>query len=877
MSKFASNILSLFVAMTTNATTFKLRLLSFKLFCFLVFVVVFCCVFASSSAQTTRETRTNGVPSAENLVVILNGNRRKDCAGIDARARRIRTALRENTKTSEERSRASVVTILFAADDRNDRCELLKRRVLASEEEEERKNEERRREREKTKKTKNTIQTTIQTTTEEQMMISFEYATLPRREDENKPPIGGPRTRALSVRVSQWIRERRERRRRGEGEGEEEKEEEVYAFVEDDSEALMYFAAIAKETRGGATESLFDDVSFATITGVGFGGNNHSADAGAAAGAANGDDDVKEEDDNSSESSTSSEKMLDDMEAQWMRMESRKRAETIEVTSFERRLREIREKRRNSATEIRMAREMGSSFADESLVGVVMTHKNRPEYCEKAVEALLQQTHRKVEIVIVDDGSEEAHVKRLEQFVHSRKKDDTLKSVKIVKIAKPGKYLGEARNFGCSKLSEKTEYVLFSDDDNLAETNEIETMLRVLVHTKADVVTASNEFFVTAANGTNVVVGSYHPLGNALFPGIFENVFGDANALWRKSAFTSLEGFAKDTSYSLQDWEILAKASSSGLKLITVPAPALYKYRTHAKSMSKQKEADASSSNPYEDMQFTGPLRGFAPLGEELVQLATFSKTMRKEYEAMEKTVRTLRKEDGGGGADAALGKVALKVLCKTLTYGSTTETEYVADGTFDAAPLSSQDNWHVHGEGGFKPVDGAILVPGNEEMLTEDAAGSTLVSGAWQRIEVNQLEAEPLVLSGWAKVIIDASKDDDVELLDTFEKSADFSLHADVEFSDGTKKYGVSANFPESSEWSRSIAVIDEEKRIASITLVCMRRWRPRAALFDDISLQPLNSRAVACDLAGVAEEDDTTSEKQTRRTRRRISKVEL
>ena len=206
------NILSLSVAMTTTNTTFKLRLLSFKLFCFLV--VVFCCVFASLSSFSSAQTTTNGVPSAENLVVILNGNRRKDCAGIDARARRVRTALRENTKTSEERRRAVVVTILFAADDRNDRCELLKRRVVLSEEEE-RKNEEQWREREKTKKTKNTIQTTIQTTTGEKMMISFEYATLPRREDENKPPIGGPRTRALSVRVSQWISERRERSRRG--------------------------------------------------------------------------------------------------------------------------------------------------------------------------------------------------------------------------------------------------------------------------------------------------------------------------------------------------------------------------------------------------------------------------------------------------------------------------------------------------------------------------------------------------------------------------------------------------------------------------------------------------------------------------------------
>jgi len=791
--------------------------------------------FASAKTRTKEEEEQQQQQQQQRLVVVLDGNRAENCA-IERRARAVEEALllerwpargEEETTTTEKKKKKKKkkkIVLLLAADDRNDRCELLKRRL-----------------------------------DEEKERDYFEYATLPR---DALKPIGGPRTRALSVRVSNWIRERRESNSG---------EEEVYAFVEDDSEALMYFAAMSKETRGGATESFYDDVSFATLTGIEF------SDRGISDGDVVVDDDDDHEED---DVGGSSEKMLDDLEARWMLMESRKRAETIEVMSLERRLKEIRDERRKSATEIKMAREMGSSFADESRVGVVMTHKNRPEYCEKAVEALLKQTHRKVEIVIVDDGSEDAHVERLENFVDSTKnRDDADKSVQIVKIAKPGKYLGEARNLGCSKLSDKTEYVLFSDDDNLAETNEIETMLRVLVHTKADVVTASNEFFVTAANGTNVVVGSYHPLGNALFPGIFENVFGDANALWRKSAFTSLEGFAKDASYSLQDWEILAKASSSGLKLVTVPAPALYNYRTHAKSMSKQKESDASSSNPYEDIQFAGPLRGFAPLGEEFVQLATFSKTMRKEFEAMEKTARALRKEDRGG-VDAAIGKVALKVLCKTLISGSTIEREYIADGAFDALSSSSQDNWHVHGEGGFKPADGAILVPGNEEMLTEDAA-STLVSGAWQRIEVNQLEAEPLVLSGWAKVIIDASKEEGDELLDKFEKSADFSLHADIEFIDGTKKYGVSANFPESTEWSRGIVLIDEEKRIASITLVCMRRWRPRAALFDDISLQPLNSRAVACDLAGVDEDFSTAPEKQTRRTRRprRISttRVEL
>ena len=789
-----------------------------------VFVAIFFVLVVQATTATSRRDVDHDA-----LVVVLNGNAVKDCA-MDGRARRLARELVARRRPpgrkrrGEGDARVVVVTILLAGDDANDRCERLLERLFVEEEEKEKKRD------------------------DEESEVVVKYETLPR---DATNPIGGPRTRALSVRVNAWVRERREQREEGE-----EKGGEVYAFVENDSEALMYFAAMSKETRGGATESLYDDVSFATITGVGF------------------DSDDDEDEKNSVEDGkrSTSEKMLDDMEARWMRMESRKRAETLEMTSLERRLEEIRDKRIKSAAEIRIAREMGISYADESHVGVVMTHKNRPEYCEKAVEALLRQTHRKVEIVIVDDGSEEVHVKRLEKFVDSKK--DNNKSVKLEKLAKPGKYLGEARNFGCSKLSEKTEYVLFSDDDNLAETNEIETMLRVLVHTKADVVTASNEFFVTSANGTNVVVGSYHPLGNALFPGIFENVFGDANALWRKSAFTSLDGFAKDTSYSLQDWEILAKASSSGLKLVTVPAPALYKYRTHAKSMSKQKESDSSSS-PYESIQFAGPLRGFSPLGEELVHLATFSKKMRKEYEAMEKKMRDLGDED----AEAAIGKVALKLLCKTLTSGSTTETEYILDGTFDTISSSSKDNWHAHGEGGFKPADGAILVPGNEEVQTEDAA-STLVSGAWQRIEVNQLAAEPLVLSGWAKVIIDNSNGDEVEFLDSLEKSVDFSLHADIEFTDSTKKYGVSANFPESSEWSRSIAIIDEEKRIASITLVCMRRWRPHAALFDNISLQPLNSRRVACDLAGVEEDDTTapTSEKKTRRTRRRTrTKVEL
>jgi len=196
-----------------------------------VVVVVFVvCAFLQSSISFSSAktiTKEEEEEREQRLVVVLDGNRAENCA-IERRARAVEKALllerwpargEEETTTTKKKKK---IVLLLAADDRNDRCELLKRRL------------------------------------DEEKKDYFEYATLPR---DALKPIGGPRTRALSVRVSNWIRERRESNSG---------EEEVYAYVEDDSEALMYFAAMSKETRGGATESFYDDVSFATLAGIEF-------------------------------------------------------------------------------------------------------------------------------------------------------------------------------------------------------------------------------------------------------------------------------------------------------------------------------------------------------------------------------------------------------------------------------------------------------------------------------------------------------------------------------------------------------------------------------------------------------------------------------
>jgi hypothetical protein len=67
---------------------------------------------------------------------------------------------------------------------------------------------------------------------------------------------------------------------------------------------------------------------------------------------------------------------------------------------------------------------------------------------------------------------------------------------------------------------------------------QVEVMVQAAVRTGADVVTCVNHFLPSATDPpTNETVphGSFIPLGGAAAVGMFENAFGDANALLRRS------------------------------------------------------------------------------------------------------------------------------------------------------------------------------------------------------------------------------------------------------------------------------------------------------------------------------------------------------
>ncbi|MDF7807631.1 glycosyltransferase family 2 protein [Pontiellaceae bacterium B12219] len=105
---------------------------------------------------------------------------------------------------------------------------------------------------------------------------------------------------------------------------------------------------------------------------------------------------------------------------------------------------------------------------DLPLVSVIVTFYNQAQYVLRALNSVLNQTYNNLEIIVVDDGSEDG----TEQVV--KKVDD----LRIHFFRKENGGVSSARNFGFSKS--KGIYVAFLDGDDAYLPNKIETLISKL-------------------------------------------------------------------------------------------------------------------------------------------------------------------------------------------------------------------------------------------------------------------------------------------------------------------------------------------------------------------------------------------------------------
>jgi glycosyltransferase involved in cell wall biosynthesis/GT2 family glycosyltransferase len=221
------------------------------------------------------------------------------------------------------------------------------------------------------------------------------------------------------------------------------------------------------------------------------------------------------------------------------------------------------------------------------LVSVCMTHRNRAALVGEALASIERQDYPRIEVVLVDDGSDQPAAIGL---LDALEVPFAARGWSILR--QPNRYPGAARNAAIARAT--GEYILFMDDDNVARPDEVRTLVAAAERARADIVACFLHVFQGVAPRPDEKPPRIWPfLGAALGPGLLRNVFGDANALYRRDVFDRIGGFTEDFGVGCEDWEFLARAALRGLRLEVVPE-ALVAYRQSPRGV-QQSTPDAAN------------------------------------------------------------------------------------------------------------------------------------------------------------------------------------------------------------------------------------------------------------------------------------------
>ena len=107
----------------------------------------------------------------------------------------------------------------------------------------------------------------------------------------------------------------------------------------------------------------------------------------------------------------------------------------------------------------------------DTLVSVIINCHNNGRYLKQAIDSIFEQSHKNIEVIVVDDGSDDDTATVCEQYTGQ---------IKYVRAERVG--LSAARNIGIQ--FSKGDYIIFLDADDFLYANAIEINLSFFSHYK---------------------------------------------------------------------------------------------------------------------------------------------------------------------------------------------------------------------------------------------------------------------------------------------------------------------------------------------------------------------------------------------------------
>lgn len=178
------------------------------------------------------------------------------------------------------------------------------------------------------------------------------------------------------------------------------------------------------------------------------------------------------------------------------------------------------------------------------LISVIVPVYNAEKYLPKCLDSILAQTYKKLEIILVDDGSTDNSGKICDEYA--------LKDSRIKIIHKQNGGVSSARNVALSVA--KGEYIGFVDSDDYIDKDMYEYLLELISYSNADIARCYVYEFPPRISNTEVMMPKeafeksypYVYLVNMLFSRIcIENIFFDESIAWGEDMQFAIFAFSK--------------------------------------------------------------------------------------------------------------------------------------------------------------------------------------------------------------------------------------------------------------------------------------------------------------------------------------------
>lgn len=209
------------------------------------------------------------------------------------------------------------------------------------------------------------------------------------------------------------------------------------------------------------------------------------------------------------------------------------------------------------------------------LVSVIITAYNAGKYVREAVESILNQTYKNLEIIIVNDGSTDNTLKTL---ISLKKEDKRIKLTSYKKNCGPS----FASNIAISQT--KGKYLARMDADDIAFADRIEKQLSFLLK-NPKVIAVGGQCILIDENGQAFGEKKFSTKHNEIYKSLFRiNPIQHPTCMINRQLLPGKTIFYDNGSYLAHDLELIFKLAQYG-KLANLKEPVLY-YRQRQTSLS---------------------------------------------------------------------------------------------------------------------------------------------------------------------------------------------------------------------------------------------------------------------------------------------------